>query len=120
MNTHPAIEFLKQLAPLDEATYNIEHYTDLPKGMAKPKSDRLGGRYANLTLQAFEALLPKLESLNDQGAGIFVARNQCSGRRNEKTYLVFAVFMRTWMMSLPLNLLLLGQYLNLPSLWKVA
>ena len=44
MNNHQAIEFLKQLAPLEEATYNIEHYTDLPKGDDKPKPDPLGGR----------------------------------------------------------------------------
>jgi putative DNA primase/helicase len=81
---HPALDFLFQLNPAVDATFNIEHYTDLPKGTDKNKPDPLGGRHANLTLNAVEALLPKLESLNDQGAGIFVARNQCSGHRNEK------------------------------------
>ena len=48
--THPAIEFLQHLDPAENATFNIEHYTDLPKGLVKPKSDDLSGRYANLTL----------------------------------------------------------------------
>jgi len=81
---HPALKFLMVMDGDPVASFNIEHYTDLPKGDDKPKPDPLGGRYANLTLQAVEALLPKLESLNDKGAGIFVARNQCGGHRNEK------------------------------------
>ena len=82
--THPAIEFLKRLDALPNATFNIEHYTDLPKGDAKPKPDPLFGRYPNLTLAQVEALLPQLQSINDSGAGIFIARNQVTGQRSEK------------------------------------
>lgn len=81
---HPAIEFLSQLDSSPDATFNIEHYTDLPKGIARPKTDNLAGRYANYSLSQVVALLPKLQALNDQGAGIFVARNQCTGHRSEK------------------------------------
>jgi len=76
--------FLKQLDPSPNATFNIEHYTDLPKGQPKPKPDPLGGRYPNLTYPEVEALLPNLQAINEKGAGIFVARNQCSGHRNEQ------------------------------------
>ena len=76
--------FLKQLDPSPNATFNIEHYTDLPKGQPKPKQDPLRGRYANLTLLEVKALLPNLQAINEKGAGIFVARNQCSGHRNEQ------------------------------------
>lgn len=81
--THPAIEFLQILDPVSDATFNIEHYTDLPKGKAKPKPDPLAGRYANLTIPEVEALLTKLHAKNEQGAGIFVSRNQCTGHRSE-------------------------------------
>ncbi len=73
--------FLMKLDPRDSATFNIEHYTDLPKGQPKPKPDPLVGRYANLTLQGIVELLPKLLKINESGGGIFVARNQCSGHR---------------------------------------
>jgi putative DNA primase/helicase len=79
--THPAIEFLKHLDPAENATFNIEHYTDLPKGLAKPKSDGLSGRYANLTLIQVADKLPELQTLNDKGAGIFVAVNRFNGNR---------------------------------------
>jgi len=39
--THPALEFLRQLDPSPAASFNIEHYTDVPKGTAKPKPDPL-------------------------------------------------------------------------------
>jgi putative DNA primase/helicase len=78
------IDFLMHLDPSPEATFNIEHYTDLPKGMIKPKQDELIGRYANLTRLEVEALMPNLVMMNTQGAGIFVAVNQCSGQRQEK------------------------------------
>ena len=83
-NTHPAIEFLKKLDLSPDSTFNIEHYTDLPKGIPKPKPDPLAGRYANLSMHDVEELLTKLQSYNDKGAGIFVARNQCNGHRSEK------------------------------------
>ena len=81
--SHPAIEFLKNLDHAEDSTFNIEHYSDLPKGKKKPKPDPLGGRYPNLTLPEVEALLPELNAINEKGAGIFVARNQCTGYRNE-------------------------------------
>jgi putative DNA primase/helicase len=81
--THPAIEFLQALDPAPDATFNIEHYTDIPKGDKKPDPDPLGGRYANLTLSEVEALIPRLHAINDRGVGIFVARNQCTGHRSE-------------------------------------
>ena len=81
---HSAIEFLMELDQSLDATFNIEHYTDLPKGQPKPKQDSLIGRYANLSLADVEQLLPRLMKINEQGAGIFVARNQCDGHRNEQ------------------------------------
>lgn len=80
--THPAIEFLNHLDTSADATFNIECYTDIPKGVTKLKHDPLAGRHNNISLLQLEKLLPKLQSLNDQGAGIFVARNQCTGSRN--------------------------------------
>ena len=83
MMAHPAIEFLQNLDRSPDASFNIEHYTDLPKGKTKPKPDPLAGRYANLSIFEVKALLPKLYEVNKKGAGIFVARNQCTGHRNE-------------------------------------
>ena len=82
MTQHPAIEFLTRLDSSPDARFNIEHYTDVPKGAAKPAPDPLIGRYANLALDEVVQLLPKLQSANDKGAGIFVARNQCVGHRS--------------------------------------
>lgn len=79
--THPAIEFLQHLDPSENATFNIEHYTDLPKGLVKPKPDTLSGRYANLTLMEVTDKLTELQALNDMGAGIFVAVNRFDGER---------------------------------------
>jgi putative DNA primase/helicase len=79
--THPAIEFLQHLDPADNTTFNIEHYTDLTKGMLKPKSDALSGRYSDLTLSQVKEKLPELQSINDKGAGIFVAVNRFTGHR---------------------------------------
>jgi putative DNA primase/helicase len=85
MYKHPAIAFLQALDPNPDATFNIEHYTDLPKGEEKPKPDPLAGRYPNLTIAEVQDLLPQLHSINDSGAGIFVARNQCNGQRSKDT-----------------------------------
>jgi len=82
MSKHPAITFLQALDPRPEATFNIEHFTDAPKGTAKPKLDPLIGRHPNLSLAKVEALLPMLAAANEKGAGIFVARNQCQGQRS--------------------------------------
>ena len=84
MTQHAAIEFLRHLDPSPDAHFNIEHYTDVPKGTDKPKPDPLMGRYPNLTLTSVEKLLQTLHSMNERGAGIFVARNQCTGHRSEK------------------------------------
>jgi hypothetical protein len=85
MSKHPALTFLQTLDPRPEATFNIEHYTDLPKGEEKPKLDPLAWRYPNLSISEVEVLIPKLHSINDRGAGIFVARNQCTGQRSKDT-----------------------------------
>ena len=57
MSKHPAIAFLQALDPNPDATFNIEHYTDLPKGEEKPKPDPLVGRYPNLTISEVQALI---------------------------------------------------------------
>jgi len=80
----PALTFIDALDSNSDATFNIEHFTDLPKGAEKPKPDSLLGRYANLTLRQVEELLPQLQVKNEAGAGIFIARNQCEGHRSEK------------------------------------
>lgn len=80
----PTLQFLDCLDTSDNATFNIEHYTDLPKGSNKPKPDGLRGRYANLTRRQVKELLPQLQEKNEAGAGIFIARNQCDGHRSEK------------------------------------
>jgi putative DNA primase/helicase len=81
MSKHPAITFLQTLDPRPDATFNIEHFTDVPKGSEKPNPDPLLRRYPNLTQTEVEALIPKLAAINEKGAGIFVARNQCQGQR---------------------------------------
>jgi putative DNA primase/helicase len=83
-NMHAALEFLSRLDPAPDARFNIEHFTDVPSGTAKPKPDPLVERYAGLTLRQVEELLPMLLDANTHGAGIFVARNQCDGHRSEK------------------------------------
>jgi putative DNA primase/helicase len=85
MTQHPALEFLQHLDATLDARFNIEHYTDKPKNVKKPKPDPLAGRYADLTLLDVETLLPKLHDINERGAGIFIARNQCRGHRSEES-----------------------------------
>lgn len=85
MTQHPAIEFLHHLDASPDARFNVEHYTDVPKGTPKPKPDPLGHRYANLTLVDVQRLLRKLHVINERGAGIFIARNQCRGHRSEES-----------------------------------
>lgn len=82
--TSQSLTFLLELDHSGGSTFNIEHYTDLPKGQPKPKPDPLRGRYANLSMADVKQLLPRLTTVNKQGAGIFVARNQCDGHRNEQ------------------------------------
>jgi hypothetical protein len=80
---HAAISYLTRLDPSPTATYNIETFTDLPKGAKKPKPDPLCRRYANLTLAKAAELIPELEKLNAQGAAIFVMVNECVGQRSK-------------------------------------
>ena len=81
---HPLALFLDHLDSSPSGTFNIEHYTDSPKGAEKPKPDRLVGRYANLTQHRVVELIPRLQAKNEAGAGVFIARNQCEGHRSEK------------------------------------
>ena len=82
---HPSIEFLSHLDPTQDATFNIECYTDTPKGVNKPEPDPLHRRYPNQTIEQVERLIPELETLNKQGAGIFAAVNQCTGQRSAES-----------------------------------
>lgn len=81
--THPAIAFLSTLDPSPESKFNIETYTDLPKGAGKPKPDPLANRCAELRLDDVQALIPTLKDMNDRGAGIFFAVNECAGHRKK-------------------------------------
>ena len=80
---HPAIEFLKHLDPSPQATFNIETFTDIPKGAKKPKPDPLCQRYANLSLSGVENKIKVLEELNALGAAIYVMVNECVGQRKK-------------------------------------
>lgn len=81
---HPTIEFLTLLDPAPSATFNVETFTDLPKGGVKPKPDPLCTRYANLTLAGVSEIIAKLEALNEAGAAIYVAVNQFEGQRSKR------------------------------------
>ncbi|ARU01679.1 DNA-primase RepB domain-containing protein [Yoonia vestfoldensis] len=81
--THPAIKFLNMLDRSPDATFNIECYTDLPKGAQKPQSGAIAKRFPDLTIADAEELLPRLHVLNARGAGIFVAVNQFNGQRGK-------------------------------------
>ena len=76
--THPALEFLELLDPSPEARFNIETYTDKKD---KPKSDPLSRRFPACTREQVEQLLPQLETLNAEGAAIYVAVNEFAGQR---------------------------------------
>jgi hypothetical protein len=80
---HPCLVFLSVLDPDPEARYNIECYTDMPKGAEKPEPDPLGRQFAGLTLQDVIDLIPELDRLNGQGAGVFTTVNRCAGRRSK-------------------------------------
>jgi len=80
---HPAIEFLHNLDPSSDASFNLETYTDLPKGEAKPRPDPLVRRHPNLSIEQVTAEIPELEAINARGAGVFVAVNQCQGQRSK-------------------------------------
>jgi hypothetical protein len=79
----PVLEFLALLDPSPDASFNIEAFTDLAKGAARPKPDPLARRYPNLSLDEVASKIPDLEAINARGAAIFVAVNQCQGQRNK-------------------------------------
>lgn len=76
--THPALEFLRLLDPSSEARFCIETYSDKKD---KPRPDQLSRRFVDCTHDGVEALLPELETLNDNGAAIYVAVNEFEGQR---------------------------------------
>jgi putative DNA primase/helicase len=80
---HSSIKFLNELDPRADATFNVETFTDLPKGEAKPKPDRLCTRRANLSLARVAEAIPELEELNSAGAAVFIAVNQFEGQRSK-------------------------------------
>ena len=82
---NPTLEFLSFLDPSPSATYNIETFTDLPKGAVKPKPDPLCTRHANLSLEGVSEIIAKLEALNEAGAAVYVTVNQCDGHRSKDT-----------------------------------
>ncbi|WP_394730006.1 DNA-primase RepB domain-containing protein [Altererythrobacter sp. GH1-8] len=81
---HPTLIFLDLLDHRDEARFNIETYTDLPKGTAKANPDPLLGRHPNKSREEVEALLPEIEAANEAGAGIFIAVNEFNGQRRKE------------------------------------
>lgn len=81
--THPALQFLAVLDPRQDAVFNIETYEDKPKGDTDPKNTSLQRRWNGLTPQGVENILPELHELNDAGAGIFFAVNECHGPRSK-------------------------------------
>lgn len=84
---HSGIQFLDHLDPSKDSSFNLETYTDIPKGAERMKPDPLFNRWPNLTRLEVEQLIPKLENLNELGAAIYVAVNQCEGQRSKKNIL---------------------------------
>jgi hypothetical protein len=81
---HPSVVFLDLLDPRTEAQFNIETFTDLPKGAAKPAPDPLCRRFPNKSRDQVAALIPELEALNEAGAAIYVAVNEFDGQRRKQ------------------------------------
>jgi len=77
--------FLSALDPRPSALFNIEHFTDLPKGEEKPDPDPLLGQHPSLSANEVIQLVPTLKKLNEKGAAIFIARNECNGQRNKNS-----------------------------------
>lgn len=73
--------FLDNLDPRADARFNVEHYTDVAKGQQKPSPDPLQGRHPNLSRQDVLNRAHRLNEVNKQGAGIFIARNEFVGQR---------------------------------------
>lgn len=81
---NPAINFIKLLSSDPSERFNIETYTDTPKGVEKPKPDPLSRRCPDLSIPDVGNLLEELQKLNQQGAGIFIAVNEFRGQRCKK------------------------------------
>jgi len=82
--THSCLIFIDLLDPRPEARFNIETYTDLPKGVKKPRPDPLLARYPEQSRRQVEALVPELERRNAAGAGVFIAVNEFDGQRSKE------------------------------------
>jgi hypothetical protein len=82
LGLHPCLAFFDALDKGTDASFNIECYTDVPKGEGKPKPDPLMNRYVGLTLDDVGRLIPELNRLNERGAGIFTTVNRCLGHRS--------------------------------------
>ncbi len=80
---HPALEFLHRLDPSPNANFNIETFTDAPKGALKPVPDPLCRRYAGLSLDMVADIIPELEALNASGAAVYFTVNECDGQRSK-------------------------------------
>lgn len=78
---HPLILFAKALDPDLDARFNIETYTDVPKGENKPYPDKLSCRWPELTIEELKVLIPELHRRNALGAGVFISVNRCKGHR---------------------------------------
>lgn len=78
---HPAIAFLRKLDASSEAKFNVETYTDAAKGGEKPRPDPLAQRFSDLSLDDVADRLPELTTLNNKGAGVFIAVNGFDGHR---------------------------------------
>ena len=79
--THPALEFLKLLDPSPEARFNIETF---PDGKDRQERDRLKRHFSCKSSSEVKALIPTLQSLNGQGAAIYIAVNAFDGPRKLK------------------------------------
>ena len=79
---HLCITFLCALDSSPNALFNIECYTDVPKGTAKPKPDSLMAQFAGRTIEEVQQLIPELNRLTERGAGIFTTVNRCIGHRS--------------------------------------
>jgi hypothetical protein len=82
LGLHPCLAFFDALDKGAEARFNIECYSDIPKGAPKPQPDPLMARFADLTIDHVAGLIPELIGLNERGAGIFTTVNRCIGHRS--------------------------------------
>ena len=57
---HSGIQFLDHLDPSKDSSFNLETYTDIPKGAERMKPDPLFNRWPNLTRLEVEQLIPNV------------------------------------------------------------